>query len=99
MLIVTPPHVSLWPPLYWWTRWWFGQRPSLTYGSPKTASTPFQFAIQITSGVEVPSVETSRIVDAALPYTPGANEFARSSVTQPVTNDCTAFVHVLLLPL
>src|SRR6476620_4157350 len=67
MLMVTPPHVSLWPPLYWWTRWWFAQRPSLTYGSPKTDSMPCQFAIQIASGIEDPSAATSRTVEAALP--------------------------------
>ena len=67
MLIVTPPHVSLWPPLYWCTRWWVAHRLSLTYGSPKTDSTPFQFAIQITSGNAGPRLDTSRIVEAALP--------------------------------
>src|SRR5881275_2214691 len=93
MLIVTPPHVSLWPPLYWCTRWWFAHSVSLTYGSPNTDSTPFQFAIQTASGSAEPSVETSRIVDAALPYTPATNPSPRSCVTHPVTNACTAFEH------
>ena len=39
------------------------------------------------------------MVEAALPYTPGTNEFARSSVTQFVTKDCTDFVQAALFAL
>ena len=68
-LIVTPPQVSRWPPRYWWIRWWFVHSASLTYGSPKTLSFPFQSAIQMSSGPDgVPaSACMSRPVEAALP--------------------------------
>ena len=66
---------------------------SLTCGSPKTPSTPFQFAIQAASGSDGPSVAMSRIVEAALPYTPATKPRACSSLTQAATNACTTFVH------
>src|SRR4051794_28499943 len=73
-------------------RWWLGHSESLTYWSPKTLSLPFQFAIQTRSGFAAPPA-MSRIVEAALPYTPGTSPCARSSAFQPPTNARTAFEH------
>src|SRR5215207_1632976 len=100
MLIVTPPYVSLWPPMYWWTRWWLFQSPSSSaHGgpNPKMFGVLFHAAIHNAfSGTLVVSrtdAATSRMPEHRLLYIPARYPRAFSWRTQPSVKLCTELLH------